>query len=276
MFTHYIQDKYVKLFNIYFKKVYIYTLYNEYTYYKIRKHISQNMKFRMVKCSKMITTSANALCIKISEDKQIEQLSDTLKELCFVIDNYHGNEERNLDEIISRFLPHLKRLSIIGNFVQSLDNLPSNLKVLFMNGTFNKHIDNLPKNLKILIIESYDFDMNIDNLPNNLVVLKLGGFFNKSIDNLPNNLEVLKLGQFFNKSIDKLPQKLRVLHLEDIFNQNIDNIPDSIEELSLSRFYNNSINKLPSSLKRLILYPEQLQYFACRINENVIITYQRS
>ena len=130
-----------------------------------------------------------------------------------------------------KITPEITELQILGDFSESLNNLPIWIKTIefYYLLDYNKPIDLLPEGLEKLLLpyEKNHTVEEIQNLPRSLKVLRLGGRFNQEIpcDVLPPKLTHLAFGHWFNQRIklNVLPNSLTHLTFGNNFNRLLDN-----------------------------------------------------
>lgn len=180
----------------------------------------------------------------------------------------------------------LKTLSLGGNQICRIDNLPESLQKLYLGDNQISRIENLPEGLQELSLggnrisrienlpeglQSLDLRKNqirrIENLPVRLQSLCLWKNQVSRIENLPKSLQSLDLGKNPIRKIENLPNGLKELNLDgssrnffmqiiEIFpsrNFYLENLPEDLEILSIEDYTIRRIENLPSELKNLRL-----------------------
>lgn len=126
---------------------------------------------------------------------------------------------------------NLKTLSIAGDSISVLQNLPPNLTMLKCEGNFLTNLNNLPASLEEMYADNNQI-INIANLPSNLKTLNVRSNRIVNIASLPSSLKTLDCS--FN-SITALP-----------------NLPASLIDLNVSNNLITTLGSLPTNLKRLL------------------------
>jgi hypothetical protein len=134
--------------------------------------------------------------------------------------------------------PLLTKLSVTGNFYQSLDfPLPPTLDHLNLQ-CINHPVDDLPPSLTHFTSGRH-FNQPVDDLPVSITHLCFGAKFNQPVNHLPKFLTHLRFGEKFNYPLPPLPHLTHLLFDVDYsFNQN-SSLPPSLTHL----FYGNADNK---------------------------------
>ncbi|MFY7885793.1 MAG: hypothetical protein ACOVOV_13225, partial [Dolichospermum sp.] len=126
---------------------------------------------------------------------------------------------------------NLKTLSIAGDSISVLQNLPPNLKMLKCEGNFLTNLNNLPASLEEIYAD-YNQIINISNLPSNLKTLSVRGNRIINITNLPSSLKTVDCS--FNSLIA------------------LSNLPASLIDLNVSNNLITTLGSLPINLKTLL------------------------
>ena len=191
----------------------------------------------------------NTMIVKSTFNHQLYQLINIMEkyninQLIFSDNKYFYETLKDIDENIypELFVTDEKVCKLTKNisgskFNQTTDNIPEFIKKITFGQNFVQSVDNLSSNIT-----------HLSFTPSSI--------FNNTIENLPCLLTHLVLGNKFDQSINNLPQKLNYLVLGQNFSQLINNIPHSIEYLVLHEKYNLITNKFPSNLKTIICNKE--------------------
>ena len=123
-------------------------------------------------------------------------------------------------------------LSLAGNKLKSLENLPKSLKVLDVesNNIGNKTVlklDHLPDTLESLKISNNNIQ-NLTHLPKSLTHLEAENCDISYIRSFPKNMKQILLAQNYLEEIPELPNGLQVLDIESNFIKSLVRIPKSV------------------------------------------------
>jgi hypothetical protein len=157
-----------------------------------------------------------------------------------------------LDELeltqVPELPPNVLILSLAGNKLKSLENLPSSLKVLDVgsNNIGNNNvlkIDNLPNTIESLKISNSNIK-KLEHLPSSLTHLEAVNCDISYIKSFPKNMKVIILNQNYLEEIPKLPNGLQMLEIEMNPIISLGHIPKSVTVLKYDEPEEFNVNNI--------------------------------
>lgn len=164
--------------------------------------------------------SNNELCGKL---EGIDNLTNLHTLLC----SYNKLNKINFSKLYM-----IKKLEIISNDLQLLENIPNSIE--YLDCSYNNEINldfGLPEQLKILNCANCNLT-KLNNLPSNLKELTCSSNHIESLDNLPCGLKILYCRNNKITYLDYLPESLEILFVGDNkFLKNLDNLNRGLKVL---------------------------------------------
>jgi hypothetical protein len=171
--------------------------------------------------------------------------------------------------IPDEFLEKINRDNVVisASPITCVDNLPSGkIKSLYLIGEFNNSVDNLPIGIEKLYLGD-TFNQSVDLIPISVKFLSLGSKFNQPLNNLPPGLETLELETYkYKHPLSFLPASCKTVIQRGVFRRHLNDLPDTVENIIIHITYGWIEDyamdfRPPTGLKNIIIYhPSRYNY----------------